>query len=173
MTPLVFEILAPLFFTLTILGSCGQFQQGQFSDQELAWLVYDLEEEVVFTNNKNDTLNLIVNFKTELSQINHNYPIEAELSIADSTENVWFKIYLLKDQTSFKKYMKCAAVYRDLDNATLLTDTTLAGKKYGRILLIEEERSDDQDDITRVFFHQGDGVVQFELADNTVYKLKR
>ena len=139
----------------------------------MAWLIYDENDSITFVNNKAEELLLGVEFKTELSQVNEVYPIEAEISVADSAGYQWFKIYLLKDGSSFKKYIKCGSVYRDLDNAKTMTDATIAGKQYARLLLIEEEKPEDDDDIAQVIFHQGEGVVQFQLADSTIYTIQR
>jgi hypothetical protein len=112
MKPIVYSLILSILFS----ACSNDVPKGEFTTDELSWLVYTEKDQAIFNDSaskKKEVLKVV--FRTELNQIKQYYPIEAEVALSNIDTAKSFRIYLLKDQNGFKKYLRIGEVYRSLD----------------------------------------------------------
>lgn len=161
------------FLIIVLLNACkNEPPKGTFSPQELSWLVYKPEDVVAFadtTGKKREQLKVV--FRTELSQIKQYYPIEAEVALSDIDSLKSFRIYLLKDQNSFKKYLRIGEVYRSLDILKPVAEMQLGKNIYKDVYVVTEDTIKQKPFIWKVWFNKEKGVLQYTNLQNETFSL--
>jgi hypothetical protein len=162
-----------LFLVMVLLSACkNEPPKGTFSEEELSWLVYQPEDVVIFsdsTGKKKEKLTVV--FRTELSQIKQYYPIEAEVALSDIDSLKSFRIYLLKDQKSFKKYLRIGEVYRSLDILKPIAEMQLGKTTYKEVYVVTEDTTKQKPAIWKVWFNKEKGVLQYTNLQNETFSL--
>lgn len=144
--------------------------EGSFTQEELDWLVYDEGEEIVFINKEDstDVLTYTVIDKTDTGSIEKFLPIEAEVTIKNDSTDQEFRIYLMKDQKAFKRYIKVGEVYRSLDLVPLQDQVLIGNATYDQVyILTETDQSLGQ--VAELYFNKAFGVLKYVTADNVHY----
>jgi hypothetical protein len=159
---------------IVLLSACGDDRiKGEFSADELSWLVYQKDQSISFkdSTNKNETLNVIS--RTELGQVKNYYPIEAEVILSDIDSAKSFGIYLLKDEKNFKRYLRIGEVYRSLDLIKPTPEIKIGDKVYKEVYtIIEDTTSDKKPHIWRALYTKEAGIIEYTNIRNQTYRLK-
>lgn len=169
----------PLLFLSTIvlalLVSCGSNQkiEGSFTDEEIAWLVYKDGDNLLFQNPDSigDETTLFVSGQKDPNQIRKHYPIEAEVTIGNPEKEDYFKVYLLKDEWDFKRYLKFGDVYRSFDLIEPLDEYKVGDNVYREVYVFSEDSSAPLSKIKEVYFAKDYGVVQYTTKDGREFHL--
>ncbi len=162
-----------LLLTLALLSSCGSKTEGEFSKDELAWLVYPKSKGLEFKNTEGTLHQFEVTDRTDLEQIKTYFPIEAEVIINNQELDSRFQIYLLKDVNSFKRYFKLGEVYRSLDMLTPIPSMSIAGKNYSEVYRIKEDTTGGKMGIWMVDFNQTKGILRYFDRETGAYVLAK
>ncbi len=161
-------------FILSILFSAcsNDTPKGEFTSDELSWLVYTEKSEAVFNDTaskKKETLKVV--FRTELNQIKQYYPIEAEVALSNIDTAKSFRIYLLKDQNGFKKYLRLGEVYRSLDIIKPVAELKIGNTVYKNVYEITEDTTKQQLPVWKVWYNKEKGVLQYINIQNETFSL--
>jgi len=154
-------------------SGCRSAEEAHFNEEELEWLVYEANDTLRFQSPAGKGQLLVVDNKTELSQIKDHYPIEAELDLVDTTGRVWFKLYLLKDKSLFKKYFRAGDVYRNLELIDPIASLQLGERQYQQVYVIIEDTTTSDADPWKVYFNKTLGVVGFEMRNQAFFHLSQ
>lgn len=164
-------IVGILFFSI-VLNSCSLSRlEVKFTDAELEWLVYDEGDVITFTNENGQTKSFEVVSRSDQSNIKNIYPIEAEVIIGDTSLGEDFSIYLLKDEKSFKRYLRIGEVYRSLDLMEPIHKMEVDGKMLTDVYVIEENRKDLEGNVWQLLFTKEMGIVRYKTTENKIYDL--
>lgn len=160
---------------VTTLASCGSSQkmEGSFSEEEIAWLVYKDGDNLLFQNPDSigDEITMFVSGQKDPNQIRTYYPIEAEVTVGNPEEGDYFKVYLLKDERDFKRYLKFGEVYRSFDLIEPLEQFKVGDNIYQEVYVFSEDSSVPSSKIKEVYFAKGFGVVQYTTNDGREFHL--
>ncbi|TVR81169.1 MAG: hypothetical protein EA412_03395 [Chitinophagaceae bacterium] len=158
-----------LCFIVLLLVSCSNERiEGSFTKEELAWLVYDKGDTVDFYSKESGEIQFIVTEKTELHQVSNKFPIEAEVLLESDHHNLKFKIYLLKDQYSFKRYVRLNHIYRPLDLLKPVETKKIEGLNFFNVYEIEES-SKEETFIQSASFNKQNGFLEFTDSTGVNY----
>jgi hypothetical protein len=162
-------VVVMLFF-----ASCtGNRVKGEFTKDELAWLVYAPNQIVEFKDAEGAVTKLHVIFRTDLEHIKQYYPIEAEVALSDIDCMKSFRIYLLKDQNAFKRYLRIGEVYRSLDLIQPEKQMEIGGKVYYNVYkVVEDTTLPNKPYIWRALFNKEAGIIEFTTLNNKTYRLQ-
>lgn len=158
-------ILLTGIFALTLLSCSDEKIKGEFTSEELEWLVYEQGDSIQFVCLDGQEHLLIADSRTEMEQLRDYYPIEAELSLSHIALGEDFKIFLLKDEREFKKYLKIGEVYRSLDLITP-ESVVIEGQQMDEVYVISEDTTESRVDIWQVYFSKQHGIVKYVTRDN-------
>lgn len=165
-------ILALLVFPVLIYSSCTYDSKvkGSFTQEELDWLVYDEGEEVLFINRQDSTDKLIYTVidRTDSEQIKQYYPIEAEMVMRNEDTGDELRVFLLKDQMAFKRYVKVGDVYKSLD-LVVPQDQVPAGNATFDNVYVVSQVDGDQGNTATVYFNKTNGFLKLLTLDNQWY----
>lgn len=158
---------------LSLVWACANDRiKGEFTPEELQWLVYDKNQLITFQDSAGRTIQMKVVFRTELEQVRQYYPIEAEVALSDIDTIKSFRIYLLKDQHSFKRYLRIGEVYRSLDLIQPLKEVQIGGRTYHEVYIIVEDTTlPKKPYIWRALFNKEKGIIEFTTITNQTYRL--
>jgi hypothetical protein len=158
----------------TFLYGCWNDKiKGEFTSDELRWLVYEKDQEIEFQDSTGKTSKFKVIFRTDLGQIKQYYPIEAEVALSDIDSLKSFRIYLLKDQSSFKRYLRIGEVYRSLDLLTPVSELQIADKTYRNVYVITEDTTQEKKSyIWRALYSKENGIIEFTTINKRTYRLQ-
>lgn len=159
-----------LFLLLLTLLGCEGKKEGEFSEEELSWLVYDEGDTILYKGNKNLMQALVVNHRTDLSQIRNYYPIEAEVEMFGPDSEEKFRIYLLKDEETFKKYLKVGEVYRSFDFVEPIDSVQVNNLVYNQVYIFTEDTTESHVPVWRVYYNQESGIIKY-LKRNGSFEL--
>ena len=161
-----------LFLVLTAACNLSE-KEGSFSQEELSWLVYQEGQEMIFTQADSNYL-WKVSHRANQEQVKKYYPIEAEV-VLQSPEghlpeiNKQFRIYLLKDKTSFKKYLRTGEIYRSLDLIKPLDSVEINGKMFFQVYEILEDTLKHQTEVYRVMYNRDYGILRYDTRAGVHY----
>jgi hypothetical protein len=180
----VLLIFAPMKMSLPILGlilasilvsSCGGNgkKEGSFTNEELGWLVYNDGDNVLFQNpdSAGDEVTLFISGQKDPAQLRNYYPIEAEVTGGNPEQGDYFKVYLLKDELEFKRYLKIGEVYRAFDLIEPIQEYKVGDILYKDVYIFKEDSTNAASKINEVYFAKGYGVVQYNTKDGRSYQL--
>jgi hypothetical protein len=164
-----------LLFIAAVMQSCSnEPPKGEFTKEELSWLVYNKADKVLFKDSAGKKQeNLAVTFRTELNQIKQYYPIEAEVALSDIDSVKSFRIYLLKDQNGFKKYLRFGEVYRSLDIVKPVAKMTIGTTTYNEVYVIAEDTVRQKQPIWKVWYNKESGILQYTNINNETFSLAK
>jgi hypothetical protein len=166
---LLFSLCAALLLT-----ACGGDKiKGEFTSEELSWLVYEKDQTVQFQDSlgKKETLNVV--FRTDLEQIKQYFPIEAEVALSDIDSVKSFRIYLLKDAKDFKRYLRIGEVYRSLDLLKPTAEITIGEQQYKNVYtVIEDTMGATKPYIWRALYNKEFGIIEYTNIHNKTFRLK-
>ncbi len=165
----VFSIL--IFYFLSMISSCNQNRMGEFTEEELSWLVYQNHDTLRFKDEFGNQHRLIVDYRNDFSQLKNYYPIEAEIEIFNPDDNERFRIYLLKDASSFKRFLRMADVYRPLDLIQPLDSMRIGNRFYHNVYVFTEDTASIQSDVWRVYFNKKHGILRYDKRGDISYQL--
>lgn len=169
------HLIFPIIGVATLLMSCGSSHkmEGSFTDEEIAWLVYKDGDNLLFQNPDSigDEVILFVSGQKDPNQVRSYYPIEAEISIGNPENDDYFKLYLLKDERDFKRYLKFGEVYRSFDLIEPLEQYKVGDNVYQEVYLFSEDSSAPNNKIREVYFAKDYGVVQYITKDGREFHL--
>lgn len=154
-----------------LLLSCGGKKEGEFTEKEIEWLVYETGDTLRYTATNGEEEVLYAQSRTDLTQLRDYYPIEAEISLVNLKNNRDFKIYLLKDSNgNFKRYLKAGEVYRPLDLMSPQASMEIGGKKYKDVYVVEEDTAAYPEiNIWKVYFNKSEGIIKYITRDKGEY----
>ena len=152
-----------------MVSSCKNHGDAKFSKEELGWLVYKENDTIRFQNDKGVLSELLVVYRTDLSRISKFYPIEAEIEVFNPEAKESFHIYMLKDVESFKRYLRVADVYRPFDLIQPLDTITINDKTYQDVYVFEEDTSEIEEGVFKVFFSRTDGIIKYVMKNLDTY----
>lgn len=168
MKPIIYLLLFPIIF-----AACNnEPPKGEFTTDELSWLIYAEKDQAVFTDsvdNKKEILKVV--FRTELNQIKQYYPIEAEVALSNIDTVKSFRIYLLKDQNGFKKYLRIGEVYRSLDIVNPIAELKIGNTLYKNVYEITEDTTKHKLPIWKVWYNREKGILQYTNIQNETFSL--
>ena len=160
---------------LMLFASCGSSQQmeGSFTEEELAWLVYQDGDNLLFQNpdSVGDEVTLFVSGVKDPNQIRKYYPIEAEVTLGNPEKEDYFKVYLLKDEHDFKRYLKFGEVYRTFDLIQPLEEFKVGDNVYKEVYVFSEDSSAPTSWLREVYFAKDFGVIQYSTKDGREFYL--
>lgn len=170
------RVLFFLIISITIiLASCGSGQkmEGSFTDEEISWLVYEDGDNLLFQNpdSVGDEVTLFVSSQKDPNQKRTYYPIEAEVTVGNPEHGDYFKVYLLKDEFDFKRYLKFGEVYRSFDLIEPLSNYKVGDNVYQEVYLFSEDSLSPDYKIKNVYFAKDFGVVHYTTNDGREYYL--
>ena len=155
-----------------VLNSCSLSKlEVKFTPDELEWLVYDKGDVITFTNDKGQSETFEVVSRSDQSDLKKYYPIEAEVVIGDTSLGEDFRIYLLKDEKSFKRYLRIGEVYRSLDLMEPIHRMEVDGKMLTDVYIIEESTKDLEGNVWQLLFTKEMGIVRYQTTENKIYDL--
>jgi hypothetical protein len=165
-----------LVLTVSLFAACKSSNkvEGVFTEEELSWLAYKDGEHLLYQNHDStgDEVTLFVSAKDNPTQLRTYYPIEAEVVAGNPEHGDYFKIYLLKDERDFKRYLKFGDVYRSFDPIEPQAEFKVGDVVYKDVYLFKEDTANGKANrITEVYFVQGFGVVQYHTHDGRVFQL--
>lgn len=166
------KIIGVLWLIIFALACNNEPPKGEFTKEELGWLVYNKDDTATFkdsTGKKQE--NLAVTFRTELNQIKQYYPIEAEVALSDIDSLKSFRIYLLKDQNGFKKYIRLGEVYRSLDIVKPVSEVNIGGNTFKDVYVIAEDTVKQKLPIWKVWYNKENGILQYTNSSNETFSL--
>lgn len=155
-----------MFFT-----GCGGKKKGSFTKDELAWMVYEANDTLLYKDNYDQYHQLVIDYRTDLNQIKKYYPIEAEVEIHSPSEDDHFRIYLIKDEYSFKIFLRMAEVYRPFDLVEPLNTLTINGKTYKDVYVFEENPKDIDSCVWKVYFNKKYGILRYVKKEEWIHDL--
>ena len=162
------------FFAIMFLMACGGDKiKGEFTSEELSWLVYENDQSVQFQDSlgKKETLNVV--FRTNLEQIKQYYPIEAEVALSDIDSVKSFRLYLLKDAKDFKRYLRIGEVYRSLDLLKPAAELQIGEKQYKNVYtIVEDTMGKIKPYIWRALYNKEFGIIEYTNIHNKTFRLK-
>ena len=161
-----------LLFSILLSACNNEPPKGEFTTDELSWLVYAEKSEAVFSDTaskKKETLKVV--FRTELNQIKQYYPIEAEVALSNIDTMKSFRIYLLKDQNGFKKYLRIGEVYRSLDIVKPKPEFKIGNTVYKNVYEITEDTTKHKMPIWKVWYNRDKGILQYTNIQNETFSL--
>jgi hypothetical protein len=165
-----------LFFSLCAIifleGCGGDKIKGEFTSEELSWLVYQKDQAVQFSDSvgKNETLKVV--FRTDLEQIKQYFPIEAEVALSDIDSVKSFRIYLLKDAKDFKRYLRIGEVYRSLDLLKPAAEMKVGEQVYKDVYtIIEDTMLKNKPQIWRALYNRELGIIEYTNIHNKTFRL--
>ncbi len=148
--------------------------EGAFTEEELSWLVYNDGDHLLFQNpdSVGDEVTLFVTAQQSPIQKRSYYPIEAELAVSNPEQGDYFKVYLLKDEREFKRYLKFDDVYRSFDPIEPMAELKVGDVTYKEVYLFKKDSTDvSSGRVGEVYFAKGYGVVQYNTQDGRVFQL--
>ncbi len=158
-----------------MLASCGSGQQmkGSFTEDELSWLVYNDGDHLLFQNPDSigDEVTLFISSQKDPNQIRNYYPIEAEVTVGNPEQGDYFKVYLLKDERDFKRYLKFGELYRSFDLIEPLAAYKVGDIVYKEVYVFSEDSNSLANKISNVYFAKDFGVVQYTTKDGREFHL--
>ena len=161
-----------LFLPLILLfTACPKTpKQGTFTSDELAWLAYQENQAVIFDIDSGQVSNtLVAKTKTAPKTKKATYPIEAEISLINNTDERQFSIYLLKDEHTFRKFLKIGDVYRSIDAAENVSQYKLDDKVYKDVYIFDRLQGDTSR-ISEVVYSKKYGIIKY-VSRNTSFVL--
>ncbi|CAN5284911.1 hypothetical protein BH09BAC1_BH09BAC1_01410 [soil metagenome] len=170
-----FLILSVLWFFTACKGP-GRVE-GTFTDEELSWLVYKDGDNLLFQNldSIGDEVTLFVSAMQMPTQLRTYYPIEAEVVASNPEQVGYFKVYLLKDERNFKRYLKFGDVYRSFDPIEPMQEFKVGDVTYKEVYLFKGDSTATtvigNNHIGEIYFAKEYGVVQYNTLDGRVYHL--
>lgn len=171
----IYTLVTYILSGLLLLASCGSSQQreGSFTEEELAWLVYRDGDNLLFQNpdSVGDEVTLFVSGVKDPNQIRNYYPIEAEVTIGNPEREDYFKVYLLKDEQDFKRYLKFGDTYRAFDLIQPMDEYRVGDNIYQEVYLFSEDSSAPDSWIKEVYFAKNFGVIQYSTKDGREFYL--
>jgi len=156
---------------LFVISSCKNRSNAKFTVEELSWLVYKEGDTIRFQNDQGIKSELLVVYRTDLSRINKFYPIEAEIEIFNPDAHEHFRVYMLKDAESFKRYLRVADVYRPFEFIKPFDTISIANKVYNDVYVFEEDTAEIQEGVFKVFFSRTDGIIMYIMKNQETYTL--
>ncbi len=168
--PLIGIIFLSIF--LTFCGS-NRKAEGSFTEEELSWLVYKNGDNILFQNPDSigDEVTLFISGQKDPAQLRNYYPIEAEVTVGNPEKGEYFKVYLLKDELEFKRYLKFGEVYRAFDLVEPLAEYKVGDIIYKDVYIFKEDSSSTESKISEVYFAKGYGVVQYNTREGGSFQL--
>lgn len=167
--------LIGLIFISVLWVSCGgnQKAEGSFTEDEISWLVYNDGDNLLFQNpdSTGDEITLFISGQKDPAQLRNYYPIEAEVTVGNPERGDYFKIYLLKDERDFKRYLKFGEVYRSFDLIEPLAEYKVGDVVYKEVYLFKEDSTTRLSKISEVYFAKNFGVVQYSTTDGRNFQL--
>ena len=155
-----------------LTASCGGGSiDAEFTKKEKEWLVYEQEDTLLFRSPNRDTLQTVVEYISEASQVSKRYPIEAEVMLKGNAGKELFRIYLLKDEQNFKKYIRLGQVYRSLDLVQPQDSVEINNHFYNNVYELQQDTSKSNVSIWRVFYNKKHGFLKFETKEEEAYEL--
>lgn len=160
---------------LMLMASCGSQSkiEGSFTEEELSWLVYKDGDNLLFQNpdSVGDEIMLFISAPKNPSQLRTYYPIEAEVSLGNPEKGDFFKIYLLKDERDFKRYLKFSDTYLSFEVIEPLKAMKIGDVTYQEVYVFKEDSTAAAGNISEVYFCKGHGVVQYSTKDGRNFQL--
>ncbi len=155
--------------------SCGNNRkvEGSFTEEELSWLVYKDGDNILFQNPDSigDEVTLFISGHKDPAKLRNYYPIEAEVTVGNPEKGEYFKVYLLKDELEFKRYLKFGEVYRAFDLIEPLAEYKVGDIVYKEVYVFKEDSTNTDSKISEVYFAKGLGVVQYNTKDGGNFHL--
>lgn len=168
-----FSHFIPAFFICALFFcacSCNSRMMGEFTPEELSWLVYSKDDTLVFADASGNKHRLLVDYRSDFSQLKNYYPIEAEIEIFNPDDRERFRIYLLKDVNVFKKYLRISDVYRSFDLQNPVDSVEIAGKLFNSVYVFTEDTAVSKAAVWRVYFNTQHGILRYDKRDETRYE---
>jgi hypothetical protein len=165
-------LLASLLFMLSACGGPRKIE-GNFSAEELGWLVYNDGDNFLFQNpdSAGDEVTLFVTSFKDPAQLRNYYPIEAEVTLSNPEKGEVFKLYLLKDETEFKRYLKVDDVYRSFDLVEPIGSFSVGDNAYEDVYVFKADSMANGNTISNVYYARNHGIVQYETYEGKTYQL--
>ena len=135
-------------------------------------MVYNEDATINFRDQHDSVHHLVVDYKTELSQVKSHYPIEAEIEIYSPTYAERFRIYLIKDEEIFNKYLRIAEVYRPFHLINPVDSVVVNNELFNQVYIFEEDSSNIQSDVIKVYFNQQFGILKYVKKGEVVYEFE-
>ena len=165
-----FKYLLFVIVVVFIFSGCNGSRMGNFTQEELEWLVYEKSDTLSFSNNGNES-KLVVDYRDDFTQVRNYYPIEAEIELFNPEGKEQFRIYLLKDEKAFKKFFRLAKVYRSFDLTQPVDTVTVNDKIYTNVYIFQEDTSEIDSDVWRVYFNKDYGVIRYDKRGEGAFEL--
>lgn len=170
------NLILTLLAVLTLLGSSCTYNtkvEGSFTPAELSWLVYDKGEEVSFVNRADSTDKLVYRVidRTDSQQIKKYYPIEAEMVLRNDDSGDELRIFLLKDQMAFKRYIKVGDVYRSLDLVTPQNQVPAGNATFNDVYVVSQD-AEAVGTTATVYYNQARGFLKLHTIDKKWYVMQ-
>lgn len=168
--------LSYIVLSLCFLAGCkGEVKiEGSFTEEELSWLAYKDGDNLLFQNvdSVGDEVTMFISGTEQPTQLRTYYPIEAEITASNPEQGECFKVYLLKDEREFKRYIKFGDVYRPFEPVEPLAQLKVGEQTYNEVYLFKEDSiSSGSQKINEVYYAKGFGVVQYVTHDGRVFQL--
>jgi hypothetical protein len=152
--------------------SCNYHCPG-FDKDLLVWMPYETGDELVYTNQQNDTLKFTINQKEisepyETSHKNRNYCVSNAMFYAtdDNMNGVSAEIINDRDYLSVSVSAKVNDssgfdYLKIKDIASIIQQYTIASKLYEEVLIFEKDTITNDDDIWKIILAKNYGIIQF------------
>lgn len=171
----LFKAISVLFFCLLLAACGGEVRiEGSFTEEELGWLAYKDGDNLLFQNvdSVGDEVTMFIAGTQQPTQLRTYYPIEAEITAGNPEQGEYFKLYLLKDEREFKRYIKFGDVYRPFEPIEPLAQLKVGDQEYQEVYVFKEDSiSTGSQKINEVYYAKGYGVVQYITHDGRVFQL--
>ncbi len=157
-----------------LLSACegNRKTEGSFTVEELSWLVYDDGDHFLFQNpdTVGDEITLFVTGFKDPAQLRNYYPIEAEVTLGNPQKGEVFKIYLLKDEMEFKRYLKVGDIYQSFDLVEPLKTFSVGDQNYKDVYVFKSDSASDNG-VVEVYYARNAGIIQYTTRNGDAYQL--
>jgi hypothetical protein len=177
-------ILILLISLFVFVTGCDYNCPG-FDKDLLVWMPYETGDELVYINQRDDTLTFTINQKEisepyETSHKNRNYCVSNAMFYATdhnmngvSTEIINDRDYL-SVSVSAKVNDNSGLDYLKIEDiASIIQQYTIASKLYEEVLIFEKDTITNDDEIWKIILAKNYGIIQFhDRETNDVWTLK-